>query len=127
MSYQTKEDNMENTSINTEKYSKIIKEIEKFIETKKKKPTTFKGTVEAMNLSNNLLTIKLQSPNQLNLLRGSFVLIKEDNTESTDTRAIIKEIYNSNVKLEIETAHQYLKIKKIVIDIENFREIKKCN
>jgi len=109
---------MENIPINTEKYFKIIEEIEKFIEIKKKRPTTFKGNVEAIDLSSNILTIKLQSPNQLNLLRGSFVLIKEDNTESTDTRAIIKEIYNSNVKLEIETAHQYLKIKKIVIDIE---------
>ena len=46
--------------INTEKYSTIVKEIERFIEIKRKKPTTFKGTVETIDLSNNILTIKLQ-------------------------------------------------------------------
>ena len=109
---------MENTSINTEKYSKIIKEIERFIETKKKKPTTFKGTVESMDLSNNILTIKLQSSNPPNLSRGSLVLIKEDNPESIDMKATIKEIYNSNVKLEIETDSSMFENKKVVIDTE---------
>ena len=60
MFYQTKRDNIENIPINTEKYSKIIEEIERFIEIEKKKPTTFKGTVEEIDLRNNILIINLR-------------------------------------------------------------------
>jgi len=118
MFYQTKGDNMENAPINIEKYSKIIEEIEKFIEIKKKKPTTFKGTVEAIDLSNNILTIKLQSSKQPNLSRGSLILIREDSPLSIDIRATTKDFYNSNLKLEIKTDPLQFENKKVVIDTE---------
>lgn len=107
---------MENAPINIEKYSKIIKEIERFIEIKKKKPTTFKGTVEAIDLSNNILKIKLQSSNQPNLSRGSLILIREDNPLGIDMRATTKEFYNSNLELEIKTNSSQFENKKVVID-----------
>ncbi len=106
---------MENIPINTEKYSKIIEEIEKFIEIKKKKPTTFKGTVEAIDLSNNILTIKLQSSKQLDLSRGSSIKIKEDFL-GIDIVATVREIYNSNLKIEIKNNSSQFENKKIVID-----------
>ncbi len=109
---------MENAPINIEKYSKIIEEIEKFIEIKKKKPTTFKGTVEAIDLSNNILTIKLQSSKQPNLSRGSLILIREDSPLSIDIRATTKDFYNSNLKLEIKTDPLQFENKKVVIDTE---------
>ncbi len=118
MFYQTKGNNMENAPINTEKYSKIIEEIERFIEIKKKKPTTFKGTVEAIDLSNNILTIKLQSSKQPNLSRGSLILIREDSPLSFNIRATTKDFYNSNLKLEIKTNPSHFENKKIVIDTE---------
>lgn len=109
---------MENAPINTKKYSKIIEEIEKFIEIKKKKPTTFKGTVEEIDLSNNILTIKLQSSNQPDLSRGSLILIREDSPLSIDMRGTIKDFYNSNLKLEIKADPSQFENKKIVIDTE---------
>jgi len=107
---------MENAPINTKKYSKIIEEIEKFIEIKKKKPTTFKGTVEEIDLSNNILKIKLQSSNQPDLSRGSLILIREDSPLSIDMRGTIKDFYNSNLKLEIKTDPSQFENKKVVID-----------
>lgn len=120
MFYQTKGNNMENsTYINTEKYSKIIGEIERFIELKKKKPTKFKGTVEVIDLSNKILTIKLQSSKQINLSRGSLILIREDSPLSIDIRATTHEFYNSYLKLEIKTDPSQFENKGVVIDIEN--------
>ena len=107
---------MEKTPINTEKYSKIIEEIEKFIEIKKKRPTTFKGIVETIDLNNNTLTIKLQSFKQPNLSRGSSILIKEDGPLGIDTEAITTDFYNSTLKLEIEDDPSQFEDKKIVID-----------
>ncbi len=109
---------MEKAPINTEKYSKIIEEIEKFIEIKKKKPTTFKGTVEEIDLSNNILKIRLQSSKQPYLSRGSFILIREDSLLSIDMRGTIKEFYNSNLKLEIKANPSQFENKRIVIDTE---------
>ncbi len=120
---QTKGDNMENAPINIEKYSKIIKEIERFIEIKKKKPTTFKGTVETIDLSNNILTIKLQSSNQPNLSRGSLILIRENSPLGIDIRATTKDFYNSNLKLEIKTNPSQFENKEVVIDIEKINVI----
>lgn len=108
---------MKNIPINTEKYSKIISEIEKFIEIKKKLPTIFKGTVEKIDISNSTLTIKLSSM-QHNFSRGSIILIREDNSLSIDTRAIIKGVYNSNIELEIKKNAQYFENKKVIIDTE---------
>jgi len=107
---------MENIHLNTEKYSKIIEEIERFIEIKKKKPTTFKGTVEEIDLNNNILKIKLQSSKQPNLSRGSLIRIKEDGPLSTVIIAIIKDFYNSNLKLEIKINPSHFENKKVVID-----------
>ncbi len=118
MFYRTKEDNMENAPINTEKYSKIIEEIEKFIEIKKKKPTTFKGTVEEIDLSNNILKIRLQSSKQPDLSRGSLILIREDSPLSIDMGGTIKDFYNSNLKLEIKVDSSQFENKRIVIDTE---------
>lgn len=109
---------MENVPINTEKYSKVISEIERFIEAKKKKPTTFKRTVEKVDLSNNILTIKLQSTKQPDLSRGSLILIREDSPLSIGIRAITMDFYNSNLKLEIKTDPSQFENKKIVIDTE---------
>jgi len=118
MFYQTKKDDMENISINVKKYSKIVSEIERFIELKKKKPTSFEGTVEKIDLSNNVLTIKLSSSNQQNFSRGSLVLIREDYPNSIEIRATVKEFYNSNVKLEIKTDPSMFEDKKVIIDTE---------
>src|SRR3989338_140310 len=95
MFYQTKQNNMEHIIANTEKYSKIIEEIERFIEIKKKKPTIFKGTVESIDLRNNIITANLQIYNRLNLSRGSLILIREDGPLSINIRATIKDFYNS--------------------------------
>ncbi len=116
---------MENAPINTKKYSKIIEEIEKFIEIKKKKPTTFKGTVEEIDLSNNILKIKLQSSNQPNLSRGSLILIREDSLLGIDMRGTIKDFYNSNLKLEIKADPSQFEKKKIIIDTEKTNVILK--
>ena len=116
--YPTKRDNMENAQITVEKYSKTIEEIERFIEIKKKKPTTFKGIVETIDLSNNILTIRLQSSEQPNLSKGSLILIREDSPLSINERATTKEFYNSNLKLEIKTDPAQFENKKVVIDVE---------
>ena len=118
MFYQIKKGNLENVPINTEKYSKIILEIEKFIEAKRKKPTTFKGTVDKIDFSNNILTVNLQSTNQLNLSNGSLILIREDDPLSINIRAITRDFYNSNLKLEIKTNPSQFKNKKVVLDTE---------
>jgi len=118
MFYQTKQNNMEHIIANTEKYSKIIEEIERFIEIKKKKPTIFKGTVESIDLSNNIITANLQIYNRLNLSRGSLILIREDGPLSINIRATIKDFYNSNIKLEIKTNPSQFENKKIIIDTD---------
>jgi superfamily I DNA and/or RNA helicase len=118
MFYPKKNDDMEHSPINIEKYSKIISEIERFVELKKKKPTSFEGTVEKIDLSNNLLTIRLSSSNQQNFARGSLVLIREDYPDSIEIRATVKEFYNSNVKLEIKKDPSMFEDKKIIIDTE---------
>ncbi len=118
MFYQTKRDNMENVPINNEKYSKITSEIERFIEIEKKKPKTFKGIVEKVDLSNNTLTIKLESTKQPNLSKDSLILIREDSPLSIDIRATTKEIYNFNLKLEIKTDPSHFENKKVIIDTE---------
>ena len=115
---QTKNESMENTQINTEKYSKIVSEIENFIEAKKKKPTTVEGIVEKVDLSNNMLTIKLLADNHPDFSRGSLVLIKDQTPESIDIRATIKEIYNSNLKLELKAEASMFEDKKVIIDTE---------
>ena len=115
---QTKNESMENTQINTEKYSKIVSEIENFIEAKKKKPTTIEGIVEKVDLSNNMLTIKLLADNHPDFSRGSLVLIKDQTPESIDIRATIKEIYNSNLKLELKAEASMFEDKKVIIDTE---------
>ena len=51
MFYQKENDVVEDTPIDTKKYEKIVTEIEKFIELKKKKPTTVEGFVEKIDLS----------------------------------------------------------------------------
>ena len=104
------------SSINTEKYSKIVSEIEKFIEAKKKKPTTAKGTVEKIDLSNKILTVKLQLTKQLDLSRGSLILIREDILLGMDIRATVRDIYNSILKIEIKTSPSQFENKRVVID-----------
>lgn len=64
------------------------------------------------------MTIRLLTDSNPDFSRGSLVLIKEDSPESIDIRATIKEVYNSNVKLEIKTDSSMFEDKKIVIDIE---------
>ncbi|MBU1245732.1 MAG: AAA family ATPase [Nanoarchaeota archaeon] len=118
MFYQKKNDDMENTPIDTKKYAEIVSEIERFIELKKKKPTTIKGTVEKVDLSNNILTIKLSSDNRPDFSRGSLVLIKEEIPGSIEIRATIKEFYNSYIKLDIETDPSMFEDKKVIIDTE---------
>ncbi|MDO8741139.1 MAG: AAA domain-containing protein [Candidatus Woesearchaeota archaeon] len=118
MFYPTKKDDVKEVPVNTEKYSKITLEIERFIEERKKKPTTFKGIVEKVDLNNNVITIKLQSPKQPNLSRGSLILIREDSPSSSDIRATTKGFYNSNLKLEIKTNPSQFENKTVVIDIE---------
>jgi len=116
MFYQTKRNNMENMLINIEKYSEIVSEIEQFIESKKKKPKTIKGIVEEVDLSNNILTIKLQPTKQPDLSRGSIIRIKENTFLNVDVEAIVKEIYNSNLKIETKNNPSQFKNKKIIID-----------
>ncbi len=104
------------SSINTEKYSGIVSEIEMFIEAKKEKPTTYKGTVEKIDLNNNILTVKLQQAKQPHLSRGSLISVREDNLLGTGKRATVKEIYNSALKIEIKTNPSEFKNKNIVIE-----------
>jgi superfamily I DNA and/or RNA helicase len=118
MFYPKENDVMEDIPIDTKRYEKIVTEIEKFIELKKKKPTTVEGVVEKIDLSNNFLTVKLSSDNHPNFSRGSLVLIKEGGPENIEVRATIKEFYNSNIKLEIKTDPSMFEDKKIVIDTE---------
>jgi len=49
MFYQKEGNDVGDIPINTQKYSKIASEIEKFIEAKKKRPKTAKGTVEKID------------------------------------------------------------------------------
>jgi len=107
---------MENVSINTTKYSKIVSEIERFIETKRKKPTTVKGFVESVDLSNNILTVKLQATKQPDLSRGSLILIREDSLLSVDVRATVRDVYNSTLKIEIKGDPSQFENKKVMID-----------
>ncbi len=114
MLYQIKGNNIENISINTTKYSKIVSEIERFIKAKRKKPTTFKGIVESVDLSNNILTVKLQQTKQPDLLRGSLILIREDSLLSI--RATVRDVYDSTLKVEIKRDPSQFVNKKIIID-----------
>lgn len=106
----------DNSHINTEKYSGIISEIGMFIEAKKRKPTTSKGTVEKIDLNNKNLTVKLQQAKQLDISRGSSIIVREDNLLGIDIRATVKEIYNSALKIEIKINPSQFKNKNIVID-----------
>ena len=106
----------DDSSINPEKYSTIVSEIEKFIEAKKKKQTTSKGTVEQIDLNNNILTVKLQQAKQLDLSRGSLILVREDNFLCRDIRATVKEICNSDLKIEIKTNPSQFENKTVVVD-----------
>ncbi len=114
---------MESVSINADKYSKIISEIETFIEAKKKKPTTTKGTVEEIDFVNNILTIKLQPTEQPYLSRGSLILIREDSSLDFGIRASVIDIYNSTLKIEIKTDPPQFKNKKVVIDTDKINVI----
>ena len=123
MFYQTKRNNAKNVPINIEKYSKIVSEIERFIKTKKEKPTTAKGIVEKIDLSNNLLTVKLQSIKQLDLSRGSLILIREDNLLSINIRATVRDIYDYTLKIEIKTNPSQFENKRVIIDINKMNVI----
>jgi len=125
MFYQTKKNNTENILINIKKYSKIVSEIERFIEAKKEKPKTIRGIVEEVDLSNNILTIKLQSTKQSDLSRGSLILIREDSLSGLDIRAIVREIYDSNLKIEIKNNPSQFENKKVLIDINKTNVILK--
>lgn len=116
MFHQSESNHMESISINAEKYSKIISEIETFIETKKKTPTTAKGTVEGIDLVNNILTVKLQPTEQPDLSKGSLILIREDGLFELGVRASVRDLYNSNLRIEIKTDPLQFKNKKVVID-----------
>lgn len=116
MFYRTKRNNTENILINIEKYSEIVSEIERFIEAKEKKPTTVKGNVEKIDLSNNLITVRLQPTKQPDLSRGLLILIKEDILLGVGIRATVKEVYNSNLKIEIKGNPSQFENKNIVID-----------
>ncbi len=116
---------MEEISINTEKYSKFILDIEKFIEVKKKQPITFNGVVEKIDLSNNNLTIRLQSTKRPYVSEGSSILIREDTPESMNTDAVIEKFYNSDLKVKINTNPLQFENKKVVIDIEKINVILK--
>ena len=118
MFYQKEGNDVEDIPINTQKYSKIVSEIEKFIEAKKKRPKTAKGTVEKIDLSNNILTVKLQQTKQLDLSRGSLILIREDSLLSKNIRAIVRDVYNiSTLKIETKTDLSQFENKKVVIDL----------
>ena len=118
MFYQKEGNDMEDISINIHKYSKIVSEIERFVEAKKKRPTIAKGTVEKIDLSNNILTVKLQQTKQLDLSRGSLILIREDSLLSKNIRAIVRDVYNiSTLKIEIKTDPSQFENKKVVIDL----------
>ena len=114
---------MDDVSINTDKYSKIVSEIERFIEAKQEKPASVKGTVEKIDLSNNILTVKLQPTKRPELSRGAVISIKEDSRLALDIvgrrttiRATIRGVYNSRLKIEIETNSSQFENKKVVID-----------
>lgn len=116
MFYQTKRNNTKNIIVNTEKYSRIVLEIERFIEAKEQKPKTIKGVVEEVDLSNNILTIKLQPTKQPDLSRGLLILIKEDTLLDVGIRATVREVYNSNLKIEIKGNPLQFENKNIIID-----------
>ena len=121
MLHQKEERDMENIFIQ-DKYSKFLSEIERFIELKKKKQTKIKGKVEEIDLSNNILTIRLQLIQELKLSRGSLILIKEDNLLNLLTkyeRATVKEIYNSLLKIETKTEPSEFENKNVILDINN--------
>ena len=127
MFYQTKRNNTEKILINIEKYSRIVSEIERFIEAKEEKPKTIKGVVEKVDLSNNILTIKLEPTKQPDLSRGSLIKIKEDNFLGlgVDMGAIVREIYNSNLKIEVKNNPSQFENKKVIIDINKTNVILK--
>ncbi|MBU0898948.1 MAG: AAA family ATPase [Nanoarchaeota archaeon] len=103
-------------SINTEKYSKVISEIGRFIDATKEKPMTIKGNVEEIDLNSNILTVKLQPTKQPDLSRGSSILIREDAILSVNVKAIVTDIYSSTLKIEIKTNPSQFENKKVVID-----------
>jgi superfamily I DNA and/or RNA helicase len=103
-------------STNTEKYSKIVAEIETFIEAKRKKPTKVKGIVKNIDLSNNILTVRLESIKPTNLSSGSLILIRGEDPFDTYIRAFVRDIHNSNLKIEVKTDPSQFENKKVVID-----------
>jgi superfamily I DNA and/or RNA helicase len=118
MFYPTKNDDIKNISNNTEKFSKLITEIERFIEIKKKKPTSFEGIVEKIDLSNNTLTIKLSRPQLSNFSKDSLVLIKDSLSSNMEIRATVKKYYNSTLKLEMKHDPSIFENRKVWIDTE---------
>ena len=50
---------MKTKLLEIEKYSKIISEIERFIKSEKEKPTTIKGKVIGVDLSNNIINVEI--------------------------------------------------------------------
>jgi len=109
---------MNNTLINTEKYSKFISEIERFIEKTRKRPKIFKGVVEGVDLSDNIITIKLYSFYRASLSKGSMVLINEENSQDEDIKATIMEVSNSYIRLEVERDPSRFEKKRVVIDTD---------
>lgn len=107
---------METIPLDVKRYSEIISEIERFIETEKKKPTTIKGKVISIDLSDNLISVKLSLANPKNLSRGSLVLIKENTYLSVEIRGIVNENYNSILKIEIKSNPSRFENKEIIID-----------
>ncbi|MCH7568766.1 MAG: AAA family ATPase [Nanoarchaeota archaeon] len=124
MSYQTN-NNVECTTINTEKYSKIVTEIKKFIDAKKKKSATVKGNVEKIDLSNNILTVRLQSINQSTLSRGSLVLVIDSSDRRKGSQGNIIDTYNSIVRIEIKTDPSIFENKEVIIDSNKINVILK--
>lgn len=106
-----------------EKYYNIVSEIERFIEAEKEKPKIVRGTVEKIDLSNNILTVKLQPTKLPYLSTGSLILIREDNLLGIYIRAIVRDFYNSILKIEIKTNNpSQFENKKVVIDT-NWRNV----
>src|SRR3989338_1147008 len=110
---------MEEVSINLDKYSNFILEIKKFIETKRKQPISFKGTVEKIDEHNNILTIRLQSTKRPYISKDSLILIKNDTPEITNIDAIVEDFHNSSLKVKIDASPSQFENKRVVIDIES--------
>ena len=67
-------------------------------------------------MSNNILTVKLESIKHPNLSSGSLILIRGEDPFGTYIRAFVRDIYNSNLKIEVKTDPSQFENKKVVID-----------